>query len=95
MSYILDTKTQTRTIFLNSLNASTRSPYTFNFTTAISCPQNMRMLISVEEFIISNCFFNINTNNNTIDFYKTLVDIHVEITPGLYILYQHPLLTIL
>ena len=56
MSYILNTKFQSQTIFLNSAGAMSRDPFTFNFANSISCPTNMRMLISVEEFIIPNCF---------------------------------------
>ena len=68
MSYILDTKYQSKTIFLNSLRANTRNPFNFNFTNFISCPYNMNMLISVEEFTISNTFNNIHENNDKISF---------------------------
>ena len=68
MSYILDTKYQSKTIFLNSLRAQTRNPFNFSFTNFISCPYNMNMLISVEEFTINNTFNNIHQFNDRITF---------------------------
>jgi len=68
MSYILDTKLQTQTIFLNSLRAASRNPYNFNFSNPIISNLNMRMLISLEDFTISNCFNNVNSNNNILAF---------------------------
>lgn len=84
MSYILDTKYQTKTIFLNSLRAQTRNPFNFKFTNIISCPYNMNMVISVEELTISNTFNNIHKNNDRITFNINGAD-HTLIFPhGLY-----------
>lgn len=84
MSYILDTKYQTKTIFLNSLRSHTRNPFNFNFTNFISCPYNMNMLISVEEFTISNTFNNIHQNNDRITFNIGGSDHTIIFPHGLY-----------
>ena len=84
MSYILNTKFQSQTIFLNSAGAMSRDPFTFNFANSISCPTNMRMLISVEEFIIPNCFYNITDENNTLVFSIISGSVSVSILPNLY-----------
>jgi hypothetical protein len=84
MSYKLDTKYQSQTIFLNSSNALSRNPFLFNFSNTITAPMNMRMLISVEEFIIPNVFNNITNQNNLFEFNTTSGLITISISPGLY-----------
>ena len=70
MSYILDSKLQTKTIFLSTIKALSRDPFLFQFSNLIRVPSNMQMVLSVEDFVIPNCFFNINTFNNSIIFQR-------------------------
>ena len=83
MSYILDTKLQSQTIFLTTERATGRNPFSFTLSNFITAPTNMRMLISVEDFIISNCIANITTFNNKIVFFQG-VEIIKVIPVGLY-----------
>lgn len=83
MSYILDTKLQSQTIFLTSQKASTRNPFLFTLSNNITAPTNMRMLISVEDFVMSNCLTNITNYNNQIVFFQGVELIKV-IPVGLY-----------
>lgn len=85
MSYIIDTKSQSQTIFLSTKKASGRNPFSFALNNYITAPTNMRMLISVEDFVISNCFPNINTNNNKLSFTSNIYGyIQITIPPVLY-----------
>lgn len=85
MSYILDSKLQTKTIFLSTIKALSRNPFLFQFNNLIRVPSNMQMVLSVEDFVIPNSFFNINTFNNNIIFQRSSYPpIQVDITPGLY-----------
>ena len=85
MSYILDTQYQSNTIFLNSARALTRNPFTFNFSNIITCPTNMKLLISLEEFVIPNIFFNITLYNNNIEFNKIGYSNFIIVVPiGIY-----------
>ena len=84
--YTLDTQLQTNTIFLNSSKANSRNPFIFKLNNLITCPTNMRMLISLEDFVISHCFNNVNTNNNKLSFHikNTTSYGTITIPPGLY-----------
>jgi hypothetical protein len=88
MSYLLDTKIPSFTIFLDSTKAITRDPFVFNLNTPITCPTSLRMLISLQELTISNTFNNITTSNNKISFnlwnYSSNT---IEIPIGIYNVY--------
>ena len=85
MSYIIDSKIQSQTIFLSSHRAKSRSPFKFDLSNAITVPLNMKILLSVEEFVISNCFNNVTIYNNKIAFTcSTHGYFQVELTPNIY-----------
>ena len=69
MSYILDTPTQSNTVFLNSVNCVTRLPnMRYNLTTPIRSQLGVKMLLSVENLTFPNNLNNITTDNNEISF---------------------------
>jgi len=89
MSYVLDSKIPSSTIFLDSTKAVSRHPFVFNLNSPIPCPTSLRMILSLQEFSVPNTFNNITTENNTISFrvgdfiaYRT-----ITIPPGLYNVY--------
>ena len=85
MSYILDTKLQSQTIYLTSSNAIGRNPFIFQFNNLIQKPTNIKMILSVEEFVISNSFNNIYAPYNEIYFTKSSFPIiQLAIPAGLY-----------
>lgn len=84
MSYNLNTQLQTQTIYLSSARAKSRDPFNFQFNSLIQIPSSTKILISVEEFVITNFFDNIVAPKNKIIFDKAGQIITVEIPTGLY-----------
>jgi hypothetical protein len=68
MSYNLDSRIPSQTFFLNSQNAVVRNPFLFNFPSQVRCPNNLRMLLSLQEVTLPYTFNNINENNNQLSF---------------------------
>ena len=68
MSYIQNTPFATSTIFLNTKNAESRTPYRFNLTNKIKCPLNASFILSVQDCEIPNILNNITETNNIISF---------------------------
>jgi hypothetical protein len=68
MSYQLDSRIPSQTFFLNSQNCVTRNPFVFDFPAQIRCPNNLRMLLSLQEITLPYTFFNINETNNQLSF---------------------------
>lgn len=65
MSYRLDTQIQSSTLYLDSTNCVSRSPYfKYELATAISCPTGARMLLSVIGASIPNVINNVTEYNN-------------------------------
>jgi len=89
MSYLLDTKIPSSTIFLDSSKATTRNPFIFNLNTPIRCPTSLRMLISLQELTIPNTFNNITIENNKISFRigEVIAPTTIEIPVGIYNVY--------
>ena len=68
MSYIQNTPFATSTIFLNTKNADSRTPYRFNLTNKIKCPLNASFILSVQDLTVPNILNNITETNNIISF---------------------------
>jgi hypothetical protein len=81
--YNLDTGIQSLTLYLDSTNCVSRSPYfKYNLATAINCPTGVRLLLSVYTASLPNVINNITEYNNRL--YLNLMD-------GLTTLSQHTL----
>ena len=66
MTYRLDTGIQTSTVYLDSTNCVTRSPYfQYNLATGITCPTGVRILLSVAGVSLPNVINNVTEYNNT------------------------------
>lgn len=69
MSYKIDTQIQTATVFLDSTNCVSRSPYfKYDLATPIKCPTACRLLISVIGASLPNVIYNITEANNKLSF---------------------------
>ena len=76
--YLSNSNNQLSTIFLNSkLATKTNNSYRFNLNTAIICPLNQKILLSLEEFSIANAFKLFNSTNNLFVF-----GLHQPAPPG-------------
>lgn len=89
MSYRLDTQLQSSTLYLDSTNCVSRSPYfKYELATAISCPTGARMLLSVIGASIPNVINNVTEYNNKLSIqYNTGVSViifTVTIPVGIY-----------
>ncbi len=63
--YRLDTGIQTSTVYLDSTNCVTRSPYyQYNLATGITCPTGVRILLSVAGVSLPNVINNVTEYNN-------------------------------
>jgi hypothetical protein len=63
--YLSNSNNQLSTIFLNSkLATKNNNSYRFNLNTAIICPLNQKILLSLEEFSMANAFTLFNSTNN-------------------------------
>lgn len=63
--YKLDTGIQSATVYLDSTNAITRSPYfQYNLASSITCPTGVRMLLSVAGVSLPNVINNVTEYNN-------------------------------
>ena len=66
MAYRLDTSIQSATVYLDSTNCVTRTPYfQYNLASAITCPTGVRMLLSVIGVSLPNVINNVTEYNNT------------------------------
>jgi len=66
MAYNLDTSIQSATVYLDSRNCVTRTPYfQYNLASAITCPTGVRMLLSVIGVSLPNVINNVTEYNNT------------------------------
>lgn len=68
MSYTLDSQIPSQTFFLNSENAVTRNPFVFNFPAQVRCPNNLRMVLSLQEVTLPYAFNNVTDANNQLSF---------------------------
>lgn len=68
MSYINTSNLQNQLIHLNSRQAISRNPFTFNLEYNISCPLSLNMLISLVNFTMPNNLVNVTTDNNNLSF---------------------------
>jgi len=84
MSYTLNTQLQSQTVYLASSRAKSRDPFSFQFNSLIQIPSSTKILISIEEFVITNFFNNIVSPNNKIIFDKAGQTITISIPTGLY-----------
>ena len=83
MTYILNTKSQSQTLFLSTSKCLSREPYVWGFNTPIRCPGGLKMVISLQEFTIANVFFNVSDFNNQISI-LTSTNTTYTIPPGRY-----------
>jgi len=67
-SYKLDTAIQSSTLYLDSSNCVSRSPFKYSLSTPITCPTAVRMLVSVIGLTIPNVINDITENNNKLSF---------------------------
>ena len=66
MAYRLDTSIQSATVYLDSTNCVTRTPYfQYNLASAITCPTGVRMLLSVIGVSLPNVINNVTEYTNT------------------------------
>ena len=64
--YRLDTSIQSATVYLDSTNCVTRTPYfQYNLASAITCPTGVRMLLSVIGVSLPNVINNVTEYTNT------------------------------
>ena len=87
MAYQLDTSIQSATIYLDSTNCVTRSPYfQYNLASAITCPTGVRMLLSVIGVSLPNVINNVTSYNNTFSIQAGAVLSHytIVIPVGIY-----------
>ena len=64
--YRLDTSIQSATVYLDSTNCVTRTPYfQYNLASAITCPTGVRMLLSVIGVSLPNVIDNVTEYTNT------------------------------
>ena len=90
MSYTLDSQIPSQTFFLNSEYAVTRNPFVFNFPAQVRCPNNLRMLLSLQEVTLPNTFYNVTDANNQLSFQiltssgSSVLIYTLTFPPGLY-----------
>ena len=86
MSYTLDTPIQSATVYLDSVNCVSRSQaeFKYNLATAITCPTNARMLLSVQAVTLPNVLPNVTMANNTLVFTSNAVQTAIVVPPGNY-----------
>ena len=66
MAYRLDTSIQSATVYLDSTNCVTRTPYfQYNLASPITCPTGVRMLLSVIGVSLPNVIDNVTEYTNT------------------------------
>jgi len=85
MSYINTSNLQNQLIHLNSKQAITRTPFTFNLEYNVTCPLSLNMLISLVNFTMPNNLVNVTTDNNNLSF---------EIFNNITSIYTYKLITI-
>ena len=92
MSYNQNTNLPSMTIFCDSRTCISREPYIYNLIAPIKCPLAFNMVISVENVVFPNTFFNVTSFNNSITFaIGSVVPIPqttITFPEGLYSVYQ-------
>ena len=89
MAYQLNTEIQSSTVYLDSTNCVSRSPYfQYNLATAINCPTACRLLMSVIGVSLPNVINNVTPHNNKLSIqYNTgtsIIIFTVTIPVGIY-----------
>lgn len=89
MAYQLNTQIQSSTLYLDSTNCVSRSPYfKYELATAVTCPTGTRLLLSVIGASIPNVINNVTEYNNKLSFqYNTgagVVIFTITVSVGIY-----------
>lgn len=87
--YKLDTNIQSATVYLDSTNCVTRSPYfQYDLASSVSCPTGVKMLLSVAQVTLPNVINNVTEYNNTFSVQTNhspvLTDFTITIPVGIY-----------
>jgi hypothetical protein len=85
MTYVLNTNSQSETIYLDSTNCNQRRPhFRYQLNTAVSCAPSMRMLISVQQATLPNVIQNVNAYNDTISYISNGGEYTLVFPHGIY-----------
>jgi hypothetical protein len=87
--YKLDTNIQSATVYLDSTNCVTRSPYfQYDLASSVSCPTGVKMLLSVAQVSLPNVINNVTEYNNIFSVQTnhspTLTNFTITIPIGIY-----------
>ena len=87
--YKLDTNIQSATVYLDSTNCVTRSPYfQYDLASSVSCPTGVKMLLSVAQVSLPNVINNVTEYNNIFSVQTnhspTLTNFTITIPVGIY-----------
>ena len=87
--YKLDTNIQSATVYLDSTNCVTRSPYfQYDLASSVTCPTGVKMLLSVAQVSLPNVINNVTEYNNTFSVQTnhgpTLTNFTITIPVGIY-----------